>query len=189
MKEYIGCKVDYHPSEGWMKLTQPVLLQSFEDEFDLGNGRNKCGTPAALHSVLVEGDVKLDEEQHTNYGKGVGKLIHLTKYSRPDIAKAVQELSKFGSKPTGAHYKAMIRCMQYCVDTKEKGLWIQPKAEWKGNKDLAFEITGKSDSDFAKDPVTRRSVSGWSTYLNGAPYVCKSKMQRFVMLTVKPMQD
>ena len=41
-----------------------------------------------------------------------------------------------------------------------------------------------SDSDFAKDPETRRSVSAWATFLNGAPYVRKSKMQRFVTLSV-----
>ena len=33
LTEYIGCKIDR--GNGWMKLTQPVLLQSFEDEFDL----------------------------------------------------------------------------------------------------------------------------------------------------------
>ena len=31
--EYIGCKIER--GKGWMKLTQPVSLQSFEDEFDL----------------------------------------------------------------------------------------------------------------------------------------------------------
>lgn len=33
--EYIGCKVDYDKDERWVKLTQPVLMQSFTDEFDL----------------------------------------------------------------------------------------------------------------------------------------------------------
>jgi len=33
MKEYVGCKVEC--KNGTIKLTQPVLLQSFIDEFDL----------------------------------------------------------------------------------------------------------------------------------------------------------
>jgi len=51
-------------------------------------------------------------------------------------------------------------------------------------KIFLFEITGESDSDFAKCIDTRRSVSGWTTRLNGAPYVRKSKMQKFVTLSV-----
>jgi hypothetical protein len=52
------------------------------------------------------------------------------------------------------------------------------------DRDFEFEISGKSDSDFAKDPETRRSVSGLAAFLNEAPYVRKSKMQKFVTLSV-----
>jgi len=134
---------------------------------------------------LVGGDMLLNSEMHSNYRKGVGKLIHLAKYSKPGILNAVRELSRFGGSPTLAHYKAMLRVMRYCVDTKEEGLVIQPNKEWDGKDNkFEFEITGESDSDFAKDPDTRKSVSGWKTMLNGVPYVRKSKMQRFVTLSV-----
>ena len=33
LNEYVGCKINFNQEEGWIKLTQPVLLQSFEDEF------------------------------------------------------------------------------------------------------------------------------------------------------------
>jgi hypothetical protein len=35
MTEFIGCKVERNNDS--IKLTQPVLLQSFVDEFDLSN--------------------------------------------------------------------------------------------------------------------------------------------------------
>ena len=38
MKEYIGCKIDR--KGGQLKLTQPVLLQSFIDEFHLPNDKS-----------------------------------------------------------------------------------------------------------------------------------------------------
>jgi hypothetical protein len=38
MTEYIGCKIDRNKNS--MKLTQPVLMQSFEDEFDLSNAKS-----------------------------------------------------------------------------------------------------------------------------------------------------
>lgn len=183
LKEYVGCKIEYNSAEGWMHLTQPVLIQSFEDEFKLPS--QVYTTPAAPNSMLVGGEEgTLNEESHRNYRKGVGKLIHLAKYSKAEILNAVRELSRFGSRPNQAHYRAMIRAMRYCVSTKNRGLMLKPNKRWDGSRDFEFEITGKSDSDFAKCPETRRSVSGWTALLNGAPYVRKSKMQRFVTLSV-----
>ena len=35
--EYVGCKIDIDRETQTLKFTQPVLLQSYEDEFDLPN--------------------------------------------------------------------------------------------------------------------------------------------------------
>jgi hypothetical protein len=45
-----------------------------------------------------------------------------------------------------------------------------------------FEIAGVSDSDYAKDMKTRKSVSGYATFLNGALVTAKSKIQECVTL-------
>ena len=75
--------------------------------------------------------------------------------------------------------------MKYCVSTKEQGLVIKPNKRWDGkDKNFLFEITGRSDSTFASDPDSKRSVSGWYAMLNGAAYTRKSKMQKFVTLSV-----
>ena len=123
----------------WSTKRQPVLLQSFEDEFELP--KPTCKTPAEPGTRLIRGEVKVNKKDHTNYCKGVGKLIHLTKYSRPGIANAVRELSRFRSSPTQAHRKAMLRCMKYCVDTKEQGLLLKPTGRWDGkDKNCRFKI-------------------------------------------------
>ena len=182
LEEYVGCKVEYNPEQGWMKLTQPVLIQSFTDEFELPNGDYE--SPATAGTVLQKQELTLNEEGHSLYRKGVGKLIHLAKYSRPEICNAVRELSRFGSAPCVAHLKAMKRCLKYCAGKPKKGIKIQPNARWDGTKNFEFEITGYSDSTFASCPDSRKSVSGWSAHLNGVAYVRKSKMQRFVTLSV-----
>eukprot|EP00977_Amphora_coffeiformis_P005907 scaffold1252_cov154-Amphora_coffeaeformis.AAC.1 len=184
LKEYVGCKVEYNREEGWMELTQPVLIQSFEDEFEMPT--KEYNTPAVPNSVLTGNDEGLlNESAHRNYRKGVGKLIHLGKYTKAECLNAIRELSRFGSKPNEAHYKAMIRAMRYCVSTKHLGLRLKPNKQWNPkDRNFLFEVTGTSDSDFAKDPETRRSVSGWAAFLNGAPYVRKSKMQQFVTMSV-----
>ena len=108
----------------------------------------------------------------------------MAKYSKPGILNAVRELTRFGSKPGTLHMQAMLRCMKWCIQTKDKGFILKPNAKWNGSKDFEFEITRKRDSTFAADMLTRRSVSGWSAYLNEAPYVRKSKMQKFVTTSV-----
>jgi len=55
---------------------------------------------------------------------------------------------------------------------------------WDGNPIFEFVIHGVSDSVFAKNPVTHKSVSGYATFLCSAPVTIKSSMQNCVTLTV-----
>ena len=50
-------------------------------------------------------------------------------------------------------------------------------AKWDGDPNFEFVVSGRSESDYAKDPERRRSVSGYSTFLCGAPVTMKSRMQ------------
>ena len=52
------------------------------------------------------------------------------------------------------------------------------------DKDFQFKVHGMSDSDYAKCPLTRGRVSGYSTILEGAPVTVKSAMQKVVALSV-----
>jgi hypothetical protein len=108
----------------------------------------------------------------------------MMKWTRPDTLNAVRELSRFMSGATMAHLTAMYRVMKYCVCTPERGLVLKPTEKWDGNPNFEFTVAGRSDSDYAKDPDKRRSVSGYSTFLCGAPVTMKSKMQGCVTLSV-----
>ena len=183
LEEYIGTKVDVEP--GKIKLTQPVLLQSFVDEF--GAKANKSIVVPAIPGKALrkceEGEA-LSATQHKRYRSGVGKLNYLGRWSRPDILNQVRELSRHMQAPNEEHYKAMMRCMDYCVTTKERGLLIEPNQHWNGRRDDTFTIVGYSDSDYAKCTQTRRSVSGNTTTFNGVPVITRSTMQETVKLSV-----
>ena len=62
MEEYVGCKID--KDEGSIKFTQPIMLQSFKDEFNLMN-QHETSTPAEPGSTLpkVPEDAKVDESR------------------------------------------------------------------------------------------------------------------------------
>lgn len=183
--EYVGCKLTRNVEAGWIKLTQPVLLQSFKDEFDIPEQKTRK-TPALAGQVLrkgIDSDV-VSSGEHKTYRTGVGKLIHMGKWSRPESCNAIRECSRFVSYPTPDHVQAMYRILQYMLDTPGRGWLLNPDTFWDGNRDFEFTISGKSDSDYAKDPDKFRSVSGWIVSLNDAPISVKSRMQQSVTLSV-----
>jgi hypothetical protein len=77
LKEYVGCKVDYDRNAGTMKLTQPVMIQSFQDEFELPEGKSS-NTQAIPGTVMSEGEVinQVDDKIQSTYRSGIGKLLH-----------------------------------------------------------------------------------------------------------------
>jgi hypothetical protein len=90
LNEYVGCNIDR--GEDFLKFTQPVLFQSYEDEFDLNKTRSVF-TPAEQGTVVMKFD------QGTKYRSGVGNLLYMMRWSHPEIYNAVRELPIFMSAP------------------------------------------------------------------------------------------
>ena len=107
----------------------------------------------------------------------------MMRWTRPDILNAIRELSKHMAKLGPSHLLAMKKVMRYILATPERGLFLQPKRTWNEDPTFAFEIIGKSDTDYAKDPDTRKSVSDSTVFLEGAPVVIRSGQQNSVTLS------
>jgi hypothetical protein len=127
----------------------------------------------------------LKPQEQFKYRSGVGKLLHMIRFSRPETMNVVRELSRFMTVcAADAHTKALYRVMKYCLDTPERGWKLEPNRKFDGSPKFELEITGYSDSDYAKDSDTRKSVSGNATFLNGAPVIAKIGTQRIVTLSI-----
>ena len=72
-----------------MKFTQPVLIQCLKDEFELPNG--EFNIPMLENSVLKDADEVLNAAEQTKHRSGVGKPLHLTRWSRPEMFNLVHE--------------------------------------------------------------------------------------------------
>ena len=70
-------KIEFCTEQRTVKITQPVLLRSFGDEFGVGEGTSK--TPAVPHSTLQPGDEssRLDAKGTFRVRSGIGKLLYL----------------------------------------------------------------------------------------------------------------
>jgi len=69
-----------------LKIFQPVLIKSFSDEFGITRDE-KIKLPASSgesFSPVLNGD-ELSEAEQKGYRTGVGKLLYLSRWSRPDI--------------------------------------------------------------------------------------------------------
>ena len=82
--------------------------------------------------------------------------------------------------------KAMLRVMKYCVQTPNRGWTLKPTRKWtQCNKAFAFLITGRSDSNYATCPETRKSITGFLVRLENAIVAAKSGMQTYLLLKLK----
>jgi hypothetical protein len=99
MEEYVRSKVKING--GTMKFKQPVLLQSFVDEFGV-DAKIKVNLPAVPGHVLAKGEDHeiMDGVMRTKYMSGVGKLQYLATWSRLDILNAVREVLQHMQAPT-----------------------------------------------------------------------------------------
>jgi hypothetical protein len=79
------------------------------------------------------------------------------------------------------HWKALLRVINYCETTKNHVLQVFNKTVGGG----AVVLEAFSDSDYAVDKETRRSVTGYVIFLDGSPDYWRSKGQKTVTLSTK----
>ena len=91
--------------------------------------------------------------------------------SRPDIALAMQQVSKYLNNPGKSHWGAVKRIMRYLQGTKDYGI------VFKGGDDTLSMYT---DSDYANDPDTARSTSGYVSFLGSSIVSWSCRVQRLV---------
>eukprot|EP01082_Thalassiosira_pseudonana_P004207 g3736.t1 g3736 contig13:32484-34808(-) len=184
LDDYLSCHIVLSKDKRRAWLGQPHLIASIVNKFGSQiRGLRQYKTPGTPGLSLVR-DVErvnpLSTEKHSMYRSGVGLLGYLVKHSRPDLANMQRELSKSLDCPTEASYKELLRGLKYVVDTKEFGLKIEPSLS---NVNEPWRIVVYSDSDYATDPDTRRSTSGYILYLREVPIAWKSKAQQSVSLS------
>lgn len=91
---------------------------------------------------------------HVPYQEAVGVLLYLAQGTRPDIAFAVIDVSRFNSRHSNEHWDAVLRIIRYLAGTKSL------KLRYKREND-ACDLHAYSDTDWASDVDKRRSCTGF----------------------------
>uniref|UniRef100_A0AAV1TBG1 Polyprotein n=1 Tax=Peronospora matthiolae TaxID=2874970 RepID=A0AAV1TBG1_9STRA len=153
-------------SDGSVTMCQRRYVNDILKRF----GMDECkatSSPVDLSTRLVASTeaAKID----VPFREAVGALMHLTTATRPDIAYAVGYVSRFMENPQQEHWTAVKRIFRYLQGTKSHGLRFQPSDK--------IDFRGYSDADWAGDHADRKSTSGYTFMLMGAPVSWGSKKQ------------
>ncbi|KAH9142680.1 hypothetical protein AeRB84_013262 [Aphanomyces euteiches] len=157
----LGIRVERDREKRIMHISQPLNAKNMLMRFDLDQAR-PATTP--LDKVLdgsdcpSDGHVRTEAERlnHANFRQCIGSLMYLMLGTRPDLAYAVQALSRYLNNPGKSHIGKMKQVMRYVAGTIDYGLVYR-------GTDL--NLQDYTDSDYAANPDTRRSVSGYCTYV------------------------
>jgi hypothetical protein len=106
------------------------------------------------------------------YSSLLGRLMYLMVSTRPDLASAVQILSRFMSNPGESHWRALKRLLQYLKYTANHGI------TYRGDQEI--QPVGFSDADFAGCKDSRKSTSGYVFMMGGGAVSWSSKRQTIV---------
>ena len=178
---YLGNQISVNHEKLTVDLNQTEYVQELLERFNMSDCVS-TPTPIVHRLSEVNGGEKLSPTEHEQYRNMVGSLLYLACWSRPDLAFAVSELSRFVSSPGQNHLKAVKHLLRYLKGTQDLGLkFAKPKNT--GPMDRPNVLWGFVDSDWAGCPDSRRSTSGYALMLNGAAISWKSKRQSVVALS------
>jgi hypothetical protein len=140
------------------------------------------GTPGYITVRPTDLENAIDPDRQKLFRSGVGTLLQFVKHSRPDLSNPVRELSKCMDRANEAAFKEMCRVIAFVLSTRDFGLYLNPSMRFR-EFDEKWSMTMYSDSDWAGDVATRKSISGFILFLLDCPIIWRSKQQSNVTLS------
>jgi transposase InsO family protein len=172
----LGMQISRKNDNGAVGLSQRAYVEELLSKFNMINCKSSP-TPhqsgfylTSKMSPSVESEML--EMRNVPYAELVGSLNWLSTNTRPDIATSVGTLCRFISNPGRQHWNAALRVLRYLSGTLDHGIYYQQQEQ---NSSL---LLGYSDADWAGEPDTRRSTTGYVFTLAGGPIAWKSKLQK-----------
>ncbi|OWY92633.1 hypothetical protein PHMEG_00038287 [Phytophthora megakarya] len=151
-------------ADGSVTLSQARYINDILERF----GMQDCKPPASpvdISMKLVSSDpiTKMDAP----FREAVGALMHLMTSNRPDIAFAIDYVSRFMENPRVEHWIAFKHIFRYLQGTKSHGIRFSP------GKEVDFQ--GFSVAAWAGNLSDRKSTSGYLFQVSGGPISWCSK--------------
>jgi hypothetical protein len=165
-------------AENIMTISQHNYVNELVKKFNMEKSA-PVATPQ-LRGVELEPETEMSAQQiaaqRFDYRGLVGSLQYLVRGTRPDIANAVRELSKFLSCYNETHWQAARRMLKYLKGTSTYGLLLDGKS-----RTVTYEVY--TDASFVCQPKERKSVTGYVISMAGTSISWCSSKQGSVSLS------
>ena len=129
-------------------------------------------TPLPAGYIPAPNKGQATPELHSRFQTVIGSLLYLMLGTRPDLAFAVTKLAQFASNPSEEHLNRALYICRYLVGTKDYSLVYNGASQ-------AGLIAG-TDSDWASDPHSRRSQTGFFLKLANGIFSWQSRAQKTI---------
>lgn len=118
------------------------------------------------------------------YRSVVGSLMYLAQCTRPDLAHSVGVLSQHLKRPSMPHWEAATHVLRYLRGTTKLGIVYSSTQPNIVSGQCSFNLpVSMCDADWAGDPSTRRSTTGYIFVLAGGAISWRSRLQPTVALS------
>ncbi len=177
VKTILGCEIERDMKQKLLYISQCKYIREVLQRFNMTDC--KCiDTPCSEQRLSQEDCPASDSErQHMSkvpYREAIGALLFVT-LSRPDIAYAVNQCSRFVSNPGLQHWTAVKRIMRYLKHTLDYKLKL-------GGHDT-LQLAGYCDADWSMDLDDRKSTTGYVFKLGNSVISWGVRKQRTVALS------
>lgn len=168
-KTCVGMTIDYE--KDFISINQEAYANDVLKRFGMADCK-PVGSPCDPSQKLISGTDDLEETADIPYREAVGSLLFLVQGTRPDLAFAVSNVSRFNDKHNSTHWIAVKRIMRYLRGTSGHRIAYQRKP--------SEPINGFVDADYGNEIEERRSFSGYVFLLAGGAITWSSKRQSTV---------
>jgi transposase InsO family protein len=161
-------------SKGRILVDQVDYLQKVLQRFNLQNAKS-VPTPLPEGYLPLPNKGTSDPDIRVSFQQVIGSLLYIMLGTRPDIAFAVTKLSQFAANPTEDHLNRALYICRYLLGTSKYALVYDGKSNG--------GLVAYADSDWASDPNTRKSTTGYLVKLANGVFSWNSRAQKSIALS------
>ena len=171
LHNYLGFDIKIDLEKRQVRLSMAKYVEKMFKRFKCA-AKASVVTPLSEHLPAAVATAELADDQFITdfeYREKIGCILYYMICLRPNICFAVGFLARFSNAVSKIAASGVTQLLQYCYNTRFEELVLGG---------ISSYITGYSDSDWAGDRFTRKSVSSYLLYLGDGPVDWKSTLQR-----------
>ena len=155
VKKFLSIEIERR-SDGSYSMSQSKYIERLAKRFCIDDMSRAVETPGQYGQKLLpvsDSEMTSDAKQ-LPYQELVGGLLYACK-TRPDIAYALSDVSRFMSKWSVTHYKAALRILRYLYTSKDRAIVIAA--------DAPMQLHVYVDANYGDDRESDDSDSKWKS--------------------------